>query len=160
VFNTVDQDLQGKPLRVPRSIVMPSLKSSLVLVALAAMVTFGFGRLGEIPADLSLKAEIPAAEMEQIITAAIEQDVLNDPPSMSPLDSGSVPELSSGWMPPSKRVVPARVRRSPRRGGPRSPMAASWLHSTLRPEKQLPAPANARSATSGMPVAVFTVLRN
>jgi len=156
---TVDQDLQGKPPSVPRSIILPSLKSGLVLVALAAMVAFGFGRLREMPADLPLDTEVRTAALEQFITAPIEQDALNGPPPMSALDSESVPGLSWGWTPPAKRLVPVRGRRSPRRGRARSPMPGLPLHSAFRPEKQLPAPADARSATSGVPVAVFAVLR-
>jgi hypothetical protein len=157
LINTADHDLQGKPPSVPRSIVLPSLKSGLVLVALTAIVAFGFGRLFQMPADLSLDAEIAA--VEQIIAAPIEQDVLG-PPAMSALDSESTSELSSRWTHPAKHPVTVRRSRSPRRGGPRSVMPGSLLLSTFRPEKQLPAPADARSAMSGEPVAVFVVLRN
>ena len=145
---------------MPRSIVLPSLKSGLVLVALAAMVAFGFGRLRQMPADLPLETETQTAEVEQIITAPIERDVLDGPPSMSALDSEAVPALSLGMTPRGKHPVPARRSRSPRRGGRNSPMPLLLPHSTFRPEKQLLAPADARSAMSGKPVAVFAVLRN
>jgi hypothetical protein len=145
---------------VPRSIARPSLKSGLVLIALAAMVAFGFGRLLQITADLPQDSEIQTAEVEQVITAPVERDVLDGPASMSALDPESVPQLSSRPTHPAKRPLHARRMRSPRRGGHRSPMTAPPLHSAFRPEKQLLAPADARTATSGEPVAVFAVLRN
>lgn len=159
-FNTVDHDLQGKPPRVPRSIVMPSLKSGLVLVALAAVVTFGFARLRPMPADPPFDSGTTTTDVEQVITAPVERDVLDGPPSTIALDPTSVPELSSAWTAPAKHPATVRRSRTPRRGGPRPQTQASPLHSTPRPEKQLPAPADARTATSGKPVAVFAVLRN
>ena len=156
----VAHDLQGKLPNVPRPIVLPSLKSGLVLVALAAMAAFGFGQLRQVSADLPLDTEARTAEAEQLITSPIEQDILHRSQSMSALDSESVPGLSSRSMPPKKHPVHHRRVRSPRRGGPHTSMLLSQLHSAFRPQKQLLAPANARSATSGKPVAVFAVLRN
>ena len=124
------------------------------------MVAFGIGRLPQTWANLPLDTESQTTGVEQIITALIDQDVLDDLPSMSPRDSESVPEFSSDWTPPGKHAVPARHVRSPRRGRRNSPMSLSLIHSAFRPEKQLPVPTNARSATSGEPAAVFSVLRN
>jgi hypothetical protein len=156
----VERDPQGKPPSVPRPIVLPSLKSGLVLVVLAAMVAFGFGRLRQVPANPPLDTETRTAEVEQIISAPIDQDLLNGLLSMTALDSELDPKLSSGSAPPPKRPLPARRSRSPRRGGSHSPMPLWLLRSAFRPEIQLPVPADARSATSGKPVAVFAVLRN
>ena len=151
---------------VPRSSHLPRLMSGLIVVACLAAAVLGIGRLPGIPIDVAQvetegESLGPFAEpVGQIITAPIARSPLNAPPSLSAGHAESRPALSSGWVPPAKRPVHHRSRRSPRRGGLKSPMRASALHSAMRPDKQFPAPANARSATSGSPVAVFTVLRN
>jgi hypothetical protein len=141
--------------------------SGLIVVACSAAVALGIVRLRGMPADAMAYGEteceslgLPGEQAEPILTAPLEQDPRSGLLSMGADHAESGPALDAGSVHPVKRHAHTRPRRSPRRGGLKSSMRASALHAAIRPDKQFPAPANARSATSGSPVAVFTVLRN
>ena len=91
-----------------RSLVQSSLKSPLVVIALAAaLVVLGSARLRDMPVDVLPEFSVPyveiqteslglsAEEVEQLITVPMEQDLLNGLPWLQTIRSESVPGLSS-----------------------------------------------------------------
>src|SRR5215510_4994625 len=91
-----------------RAIIRSSMKSRLVVVAVAAaLMILGLGRLRQMPLDalpefsppyVEIQTEslgLSAEEVEQLITVPMEQDLLNGVPWLKTIASKSVPGLSS-----------------------------------------------------------------
>src|SRR5262245_895445 len=91
-----------------RAIIRSSMKSRLVVVAVAAaLMILGIGRLSRMPLDalpefsppyVEIQTEslgLSAEEVEQLITVPMEQDLLNGVPWLQTIRSESVPGLSS-----------------------------------------------------------------
>ena len=91
-----------------RAIIRSSMKSRLVVVAVAAaLMILGLGRLRQMPLDalpefsppyVEIQTEslgLSAEEVEQLITVPMEQDLLNGVPWLQTIRSESVPGLSS-----------------------------------------------------------------
>ena len=91
-----------------RSIIQSSLRSRLVVVALAAgLMAYGITRVTHMPVDVLPEFSLPyveiqtealglsAEEVEQLITLGMEQDLLNGVPWVQTIRSESLPGLSS-----------------------------------------------------------------
>src|SRR6266508_3226704 len=100
-------DNAGRPPAMIRSIVGSSLKSrGLVVVLAAALLFFGFTQLLNVPVDVLPEFAPPtvevqtealglsAAEVEELITVPLEQDLLNGVAWLDTIRSESIPGLS------------------------------------------------------------------
>src|SRR6266508_1924024 len=100
-------DNAGRPPAMIRSIVGSSLKSrGLVVVLAAALLFFGFTQLRNVPVDVLPEFAPPtvevqtealglsAAEVEELITVPLEQDLLNGVAWLDTIRSESIPGLS------------------------------------------------------------------
>src|SRR6266511_5026288 len=101
-------DNAGRPPAMIRSIVGSSLKSrGLVVVLAAALLFFGFTQLRNVPVDVLPEFAPPtvevqtealglsAAEVEELITVPLEQDLLNGVAWLDTIRSESIVGLSS-----------------------------------------------------------------
>src|SRR6185436_18553403 len=106
-----------------RSIVAASLKSRLLMVALAVgLLVIGIIQLPSMPVDVLPEFTPPyvevqtealglsAEEVEQLITVPLEQDLLNGVPWLKSIHSKSVPGMSSVMMTFDRGTDLARAR--------------------------------------------------